>query len=239
VSLLSSKDFSSVVRVTALYTGFAVALAITIGVGIALLMDTPFPGRPVVRSLVTIPWAAPPVAVALIFTWIYNAQYGVFNQTLRALGSANSYENWLDTYHLALPAVLIATVWQLFPFVAVVVLAALQGVSQDQREAAVMDGADPLSVFAAVTWPTIRPTVLLLALFLTVWSLRRFDLIWLLTQGGPIDATNTLVVELYRRAFVYRSLGQAAAVGVIGLIVAAFLTALYLWVSQRTKGERA
>ncbi|WP_163199313.1 carbohydrate ABC transporter permease, partial [Citrobacter freundii] len=90
------------------------------------------------------------------------------------------------------------TVWQIFPFSCVVILAALQGVSAELREAAIIDGADRFSIFKTVTWPTIQPTVALLGLFVTIWSLRRFDLIWLMTQGGPIGATNTLVIELYR-----------------------------------------
>src|SRR5690606_18583441 len=138
---------------------------------------------------------------ALIAIWIYNAQYGVFGHTLRFFGFESGMENWLDTPSLALAAVLMTTVWQIFPFASVVILAALQGVSHEQREAAIIDGADRLSVFKAVTWPTIRPSVMLLALFSTIWALRRFDLVWLLTQGGPIGATNTLVIDVYRRAF--------------------------------------
>ncbi len=95
------------------------------------------------------------------------------------------------------------------------------------REAAVIDGADSLSVFGAVVWPAIRPTVMLLTLFITIWSIRRFDLIWLMTQGGPVGKTNTLVIELYRRAFTYRELGEAAAVCMVGLTVALLVTVVY------------
>jgi multiple sugar transport system permease protein len=214
-----------------------VVLSIGLGLIAALLLDESFPGRAIARTLVTIPWAAPPVAVALVYIWMYNAQYGIFSRTLRALGIASGTENWLDDPSLALPAILLTTVWQIFPFASVVILAALQGVSKEQREAAVIDGADRLSVFAAVVWPTIRPTVALLALFITIWSLRRFDLIWLMTQGGPIGATNTLVIELYRQAFVYRDLGRAAAVGMIGLGTALAMTLVYFRYTQRA--ERA
>ena len=133
----------------------------------------------------------------------------------------------------ALPAVLLTTIWQIFPFASVVILAALQGVPAEQREAAAIDRADRLSIFWAVTWPVIRPSVTLLALFVTIWSLRRFDLIWLLTQGGPVGATNTLVVELYRRAFVFRELGAAAAIGVVGLIIALAITLVYVRAERR------
>lgn len=236
--LLETSDFRHVILITAVYTIASVILAIGLGLVAALLLDRPFQGRGVARAAVTIPWAAPPVAVALIFVWMFNAQYGIFNHALRILGLASANENWLDDPALALPAVLLTTVWQIFPFASVVILAALQGVSADLREAAVIDRADRLSVFKAVVWPTIQPTVALLALFITIWSLRRFDLIWLMTQGGPIGATNTLVIELYRQGFVYRELGIAAAVGMIGLSIALVVTLIYFRVTKRAETAR-
>jgi multiple sugar transport system permease protein len=239
--LVGTGDFHDTILVTALYTIACVLLAIGLGLAAALLLDRPFRGRGVARAAVTIPWAAPSVAVALIFTWMFNAQYGIFNHALHALGLASANENWLDNPKLALPAVLLTTIWQIFPFASVVLLAALQGVSSELREAAIIDRADRLSVFKAVVWPTIQPSVALLALFTTIWSLRRFDLIWLMTQGGPIGATNTLVIELYRQGFVYRELGLAAAVGMIGLTVALVVTLIYFWVTaraERARGQR-
>ncbi|TAJ26848.1 sugar ABC transporter permease, partial [Bosea sp. (in: a-proteobacteria)] len=193
--------------------------------------------RGLARALVTVPWAAPPVAVATIFAWMLNAQYGIFNHVLKLMDLEIGYESWLDNPKLALPAVLFTTVWQIFPFSSVVLLAALQGVSEEVREAAQMDGADRFSIFKVAVWPTIQPTVALLALFVTIWSLRRFDLIWVMTQGGPIGATKTLVIELYTRGFVARELGEAAAVGMIGLTIALVVTFVYFWYTQRT--ERA
>ena len=235
--LVNIGDFRQVLWVTALYTVACVVLSIGLGLGAALLLDRPFRGRTIARALVTIPWAAPPVAVALIFIWIFNGQYGILNHALRALGSPLGVESWLDSPALALPAVLLTTIWQIFPFASVVLLAALQGVSSELREAAVIDGADRLSVFRAVVWPTIQPSVALLAVFVTIWSLRRFDLIWLMTQGGPIGSTNTLVIELYRRAFTFRELGAAAAVGMVGLSIALLVTIVYFRYS--TRAERA
>jgi multiple sugar transport system permease protein len=236
--LLYTSDFHNTILVTAIYTIACVVLSIGIGLAAALLLDRPFRGRGVARAAITIPWAAPPVAVALIFTWMFNAQYGIFNYVQRLFGLATGSENWLDNPSLALPAILFTTVWQIFPFASVVLLAALQGVSAELREAAVIDGADRLSVFKAVVWPTIQPSVALLALFITIWSLRRFDLIWLMTQGGPIGATNTLVIELYRQGFVYRQLGLAAAVGMVGLSVALLVTLVYFHVTQRAERAR-
>jgi multiple sugar transport system permease protein len=230
--LLRTGDFLNSIWITAIYTLACVVLALGIGLGAALLLDAPFVGRGVVRALITLPWAAPPVAVALIFTWIYNAQYGVFNFAQKLMGF-DAFENWLDTPKRALTAILIATIWQIFPFASVVILAALQG------EAAEIDGAGPAAIFRAVVWPTILPTMMVLALFLTIWSLRRFDLIWLLTQGGPIGATNTLVIELYRKAFVYRDLGAGAAVGMVGLVIALMVTLVHYRFSQRLEAQRS
>lgn len=237
--LWSDPDFHRVIWTTLLYTVACVASAIGLGLASALLLDGPFRGRGIARAAVTIPWAAPPVAVALIFIWIYNAQYGVFGHTLRFFGIESGNENWLDSMQHAMPAVLLTTIWQIFPFASVVLLAALQGVPSELREAAVMDGADRLSVFKAVVWPTIRPSVALLALFSTIWSLRRFDLIWLLTQGGPVGATNTLVIDLYRRAFVNHHLGQAAAVGMVGVVVALAVTLVYFRYTARAEKQGA
>lgn len=235
--LFRSADFLKSLWITAVYTVACVALAISIGLGAALLLDAPFRGRAVARTLVTLPWAAPPVAVALIFTWIYNAQYGVFNFVQRAAG-LDAYENWLDSPNRALAAILIATIWQIFPFSSVVILAALQGVPNELRDSAAIDGAGPIDIFKAVIWPTIKPTVTVLALFVTIWSLRRFDLIWLLTQGGPIGATNTLVIELYRKAFVYRDLGAGAAVGMVGLAIAMTITLIHYRITRSLNAGR-
>lgn len=235
--LFETGEFRQVLWITAIYTLACVVLSIALGLGTALLLNGAFAGRAVARALVTVPWAAPPVAVALIFTWMLNSQYGIFNHTLRFLGLPFGEENWLDNPSLALPAILMTTIWQIFPFSSVVILSALQGVPSELREAAVIDGADRLNIFKTAVWPTIQPTVMLLALFITIWSLRRFDLIWLMTQGGPIGATNTLVIELYRNGFVYRDLGTAAAIGMIGLFIALLVTVVYFKFTQRA--ERA
>ena len=230
-------DLHKVLLITAIYTIGCVVFAVGLGLAAALLLDAPFVGRGVARALVTIPWAAPSVAVALIFTWMFNAQYGIFNHTLRTLSLPFGAENWMDSPSLALPGILLTTIWQIFPFSSVVILAALQSVPQELREAAAIDGADRINVFKTAVWPTIQPTVFMLVLFVIIWSLRRFDLIWLMTQGGPIGATNTLVIELYRQGFVYRDLGSAAAIGMMGLSIALLITVVYFKVTQAT--ERA
>lgn len=232
-TLFQDSVIHGVFYVTAIYTIACVTLSIGLGLGAAVLLDRAFRGRSVVRALVMIPWAAPPVAVALIFIWIYNGQYGIFNHVLQWLGVGGNEGSWLDIPSHALPAILLTTVWQIFPFSSVVLLAALQAVPEELREAAIIDRADRLNRFKAVVWPVIQPTVALLALFITIWSLRRFDLIWLMTQGGPIGATNTLVIELYRNAFVNFDLGLAAALGMTGVGIALAITLVYSILTHR------
>jgi multiple sugar transport system permease protein len=233
LEIASSASFWRVLRVTLVYTVVSVLGALGLGMSAALLMNKPFRGRAFVRGAVTIPWAAPQVASALIFIWMFNNQYGVFNYFLTALGVQERYGRWLDNPDRALIAILIVTIWMIFPITALVLLAALQSIPEELYEASRIDGADPLNVFRNVTIPGIAPTLLVITLFLTIWSLRRFEIIWLLTQGGPGGATGTLVVDLYREAFRLTNLGYAAALGMAGVLLSTLATAAFFGLSRR------
>ncbi|MEV4813013.1 carbohydrate ABC transporter permease [Micromonospora avicenniae] len=217
--IFGDPDFRHTLLITLVYVVACVVGAVGTGLVVALLLNRGFHGRGVARALVTIPWAAPGIAVALIATWMLNAQYGIVNRLLDAVGLGVPGGAILDSPRYALPAVLATTIWQLFPFTSVVLLSALQAVPQDLNEAATMDGAGRWASFRAVTWQVIKPTVGLLALLMTIWSLRRFELIWLMTKGGPVGATETLVIDLYSQAFDSKELGSAAAIGMVGVII--------------------
>lgn len=217
--IFGDPDFHRTLLITVVYVFACVVGAICAGLVVALLLNNGFRGRGVARALVTVPWAAPGIAVALIATWMFNAQYGIVNRFLDAVGLGVPGGAILDSPRYALPAVLATTIWQLFPFTSVVLLAALQAVPQDLNEAATVDGAGRWATFRAVTWQVIKPTVGLLALLMTIWSLRRFELIWLMTKGGPVGATQTLVIDLYSQAFDSKELGSAAAIGMVGVVI--------------------
>lgn len=219
VRIFSDGGFQRVLMTTAVYVVVCVIGAVGSGLLVALLLNGRFRGRGIARALITIPWAAPGIAVALIATWMLNAQYGIVNRFLDALGLGVPGGAILDSQQYALPAILVTTIWQLFPFTSVVLLSALQSVPQDLTEAATMDGAGRWWSFRVVTWQVIKPTVGLLALLMTIWSLRRFELIWLMTKGGPVGATETLVIDLYSQAFDSRELGIAAAIGMVGVVI--------------------
>ncbi|SIM60215.1 carbohydrate ABC transporter permease [Micromonospora cremea] len=217
--IFGDPDFHRPLLITLVYVVACVVGAVGAGLAVALLLNKGFRGRGVARALVTVPWAAPGIAVALIATWMLNAQYGIVNRLLDALGLGVPGGAILDSSRYALPAVLATTIWQLFPFTSVVLLSALQSVPQDLNEAATVDGAGRWATFRAVTWQVIKPTVGLLALLMTIWSLRRFELIWLMTKGGPVGATETLVIDLYSQAFDSKELGSAAAIGMVGVVI--------------------
>ncbi|WP_416417265.1 carbohydrate ABC transporter permease [Paenarthrobacter aromaticivorans] len=218
-SVLSDDSFRQTLLTTLIYVAACVVGSVGLGLVVALLLNGTFPGRAVARSLVTIPWAAPGIAVALIATWMFNPQFGILTRLLRSLGIDPGQNGVLDNPSLALGAVLMTTIWQLVPFVAVVLLSALQSVPQELVEAAQVDGAGRWTIFRVVTWQVLKPTIGLVAVLMTIWSLRRFELIWLMTRGGPLGSTRTLVIDLYSQAFESKQLGIAAAIGMVGIII--------------------
>ena len=235
--VLGNDRFINSLLTTAVYTLVTVIFAVGIGVLGALLLNRPFRGRVIVRSLVTIPWAVPTVAAALIFAWIYNQENGVLNDATGALGLGQ--HGWLTDPTFGLSAVLVATVWKVFPLVLLVVLASLQSIPHELKEATWLDGATPFESFKAVTLPHIMPTIRVMALLMTIWSIRRFEIIFLLTGGGPLDSTNTLVVNVYRTAFQDQNLGRAAAIGVLGLSLSIIVTVVYFVVENRQERKDA
>ncbi|MFB9135466.1 sugar ABC transporter permease [Vibrio sp. AK197] len=229
--LFQDPTFFKTVRVTVVYSLLSVVFSVALGVVAALAINRPFPGRAIVRAILLFGWAVPSVAAALIWLWMYNERSGVFNEIAGMLGF--DAQPWLTSADMAMTSIVTVTVWQAVPFVMLVVLAALQSVPDEVREAARIDGADALNVYRNVTWPHIRPAVQLVALLITVWSIRRYDLIYLLTGGGPLDSTGTLVVQLKQIAFRDYELGTASAYGVVGLVLAMLVAAFHQYVERR------
>ncbi|MEO3876252.1 sugar ABC transporter permease [Nonomuraea sp. B12E4] len=235
--IFGDEDFRRTLLITLVYVVVCVVAAVGAGLAVALLLNKGFRGRGLARALVTIPWAAPGIAVALIAIWMLNPDYGIVNRFLDAVGLGVPGGAILDSPRYALPAVLATTIWQLFPFTSVVLLSALQSVPPHLTEAATMDGAGRWWTFRAVTWQAIKPTVGLLALLMTIWSLRRFELIWLMTKGGPVGATETLVIDLYSQAFDSKQLGSAAAVGMVGVLISLIVIAGSRFVARAAERE--
>ena len=235
--LLSGEQLPRSLWVTVVYTALSVVFGVAFGLVAALAISRPFRGRAIARSIMLFGWAVPNVAASLIWLWMFNEQSGVLNRIVGRFGGSDVA--WLTSTDWALWSVLAVTVWQVAPFVMLVVLAALQSVPEEVREAARVDGADQLNVYRNVTFPHIRPTLSLVAVLVAVWSIRRFEIIYLLTGGGPLGSTSTLVVSLRQAAFENRDLGSAGAYGVIGLILALLVAAVQIAFERRVQKEDA
>jgi multiple sugar transport system permease protein len=231
--MLADPSFVSSIVTTISYSALVVTTTLVTSVGAALLMNARFFGRSGARAAITLPYAFPEVAAALLFGWMLSQQFGVVNVFVRWLLPIPANLPWLTEPRLAMFSVLAVTVWKIFPFYSLVVLTALQTVERELYEAARMDGAGPIAAFWHVTLPSIAPTLGIMTVLVTIFSFRRFTLIYLLTGGGPADATKTLVIRVYDTAFRFFDLSYGATLGVAGLVLTALITVAYFLVQRR------
>jgi multiple sugar transport system permease protein len=220
--LVNSPDFRASVWNTITIVVVSDAAKLGIGLSLALLVNQRLPGRGLFRSILMLPWAMPAFVVFLVWRVIYQPIGGGLNLLLTDTGLYSGFIDWLGEPSTALPAVIVATVWRGFPFWFISILAALQTIPGEQYEAARVDGANAWQRFRAVTFPGIRQVVIITTLLSSIWTANSFENVWLLTQGGPADATMVFPVLAYF-GMQTMQLGQAAAVSVAMLPVLAIL----------------
>ncbi len=237
--MLVDPDFWAIMLRTLAFTMMVDVIILAIGLGVALLMNWQFAGRAVVRGLLTIPWAVPEVPVAITFIFMIDPTFGVFNLFARMLPGVTDNPQWALDPTLAMAIVVMVTVWKGFPFYSLVLLAALQAVPEELYEAARLDGAGRFSQFAHVTLPSIQPSIALLAVLAFIYSMQQFTLIWLITGGGPVDATLTLAPAIYMQAFRFYNFNYASAMAVVGLVFSALATVAFIAVQRRLTVERS
>ncbi|WP_062213997.1 carbohydrate ABC transporter permease [Streptomyces sp. NBRC 109706] len=204
------------------------ALQFLLALGLALLLDQNLRFRWLARTLALVPWAMPEVVVGVMWRLVYHQDAGILNQTLGRLGLIDGQVGWLSSMTLALPAVIVVGVWAGMPGTTVVLLAGLQNVPLELREAAALDGAGAWRRFATVTWPAIRPVVLAITALNFIWNFNSFGLIYVLTQGGPGGRTRLPSLFAYEEAFKYGQYGYAAAMGLAMIALIAVLLVLFL-----------
>lgn len=207
---------------TAYFTVVSVALELALGLGIALALQRAFCGRGWMRAVVLIPWAVPTVVAAKMWEWMYNADFGVLNYLLGA------QINWLGSPAWALHAAILLDVWKTTPFVALLLMAGLQTIPQDLYKAARVDGASAWVVFRRITLPLLAPLMLVVLIFRTIDAVRVFDVIYVLTGGGPGNATETLSIYAYKLLFQTLQFGYGSAVAVTVFLLVGLITAFYL-----------
>jgi multiple sugar transport system permease protein len=226
--LLGQPGFRATVWNTLVLVGVVQTLKLGAGLGIAVLLNQPIRGRQFWRGLVLLPWAMPAFVAFITWKLLYAPQGGAFNLVLLGLGLVDTHVDFLSTRALAMPSVIVATFWRGFPFWVISFLAALQSVPQELYEAAAIDGAGAWQRFQRITLPSIRHVVLVVLLLSTIWTTNGFENVWLLTQGGPSDATMTFPVLAYLGLQSLR-IGEAAAVSVS---ILPFFAVLALFVAK-------
>jgi len=234
VEQLTSGDFWAATGRALYFTVVSTALEVGFGMGLALLMDQPLRWRWLLRTLVILPWALPTIVNALMWRWIDNAEYGALNALLTQTGVLHSYQPFLSDSDLAMWMVIIADVWKLTPLVAILLLAGLQSIDREVVEVARVDGAGPWQVFRHILLPLVTPVILILLVLRTMEAFKVFDLIWIMTHGGPANSTQTIAIYAYQTAYQGFDFGRGAALGYLIALVIMILAAIYLRLLGRT-----
>jgi multiple sugar transport system permease protein len=227
VDVLAS-NFLPILFNTLVFAIGATLLPFLIGFGVALVLNGPIRGRGFWRGAFLLPWLVPSVIVSFLWLWIFNANYGVLNGMLRNLGLIDSNIAWLSNGASAMIAVIIAKTWQTFPWIAIMILAALQTIPPELYEAASIAGANRWQLFRYVTMPHLRGVSSIVILLSLIWNFQHFETIYVMTQGGPAKATTTFSVAVYQTAFQAFDLGRAGALGILWMVLLSLVVVVYL-----------
>jgi multiple sugar transport system permease protein len=232
VKFLKSEDFRNSLVITAKYTIGSVVGSFLIGFALALLLKRSFKGRGIIRSILILPWAVPGVAAITVFMWLFDFQFGALNYILTEIGLVESRVGWLTNPEVALNTLIIVMVWKYFPVAMLFLLAGLQSIPEEYYEAARVDGAGVIRRFISITLPMIRGVMMVVLLFLTIFCFGQFTFGFIMTGGGPAQATETFVLSTYITAFKLFKFGYGATIGTITLLFTLIISFLYIRVGE-------
>ena len=230
--LLHDKVWWLAVKNTLWFTFLTVSIETVLGMVIALVLTRTFPGRGLVRAAVLIPWAIPTVVSAKMWSWMLNDQFGMINHALMGLGIIDSPKAWTADPDLLMSSVVLVDVWKTTPFMALLILAALQMLPKECYEAAQVDGVHPVKVFFRVTLPLIRPALMVAVIFRALDAIRIFDLVYVLT--GANESTMTMSVYARQQLIEFQQVGYGSAASTLLFFIVALLTVVYV-VAGRVK----
>ena len=211
---------------TGVFTLSAVGVEFLLGLGLALLFNTALWGKGAFRAILLIPMMLPPIVVAILFKLLYEPSFGVLNWFLRLLGLQGLL--WEASASTAMFSLILIDVWEWTPFVFLILLAGLQAIPEEPYEAAAVDGASPWQLFWYITFPLLKPAILIVLLLRIMDALRLFDQVFILTGGGPANATETVSLYIYKVAFRFSDLGYAALVSFVLLAVTILLSHCFI-----------
>jgi len=228
VKIFADPNFPQVLKNTGIFVLFGTLVPFIGGLIWAVLLNQKFRGSGVLRGITLVCWIIPSTAIGFIWMWIFHGHYGILNHVLMSLGLIQEKIIWLGRADTAIYSVIAAKTWQSLPFAMAFILGGLQAINNDVIEAARIDGAGNFRIFWHVVLPEIQDILTMLLLLMVIGSIQHFDLLWVMTEGGPARATTTLSIEVYHRAFRSFRLGEAAAVGTIWTIILMFFGFFYL-----------
>ncbi|MCG8514932.1 MAG: sugar ABC transporter permease [Halanaerobiales bacterium] len=215
IELITDVEFWTAMGKSMIWTIGNALLQLILGFTTALIINQQFKGKSFVRIWIILSWIIPTIVLAIIWRWILNSSFGILNYILQLFNFVEQPIDFLGSFQLAMPTVIFINTWRWFPFLAIIILAALQTIPVEQYNAASIDGANSFQKFIYITFPMMRPTLSVLGLIGTLWSINIFDVIYMLTRGGPAGATETIPVFVYQKAFQEYAMNKASAAAVI------------------------
>jgi ABC-type sugar transport system permease subunit len=225
---LSHSEFWSAVERTAYFTIISTGLELVLGMGVALLLYAPLRGRWLFRTIVVLPWALPTIVNGAMWRYMFNAQYGVVNAALTQLGISHSYHAFLSSPFGALNIVILADVWKNTSLVAFFLLAGLTTIPRDLYEAARIDGYGRWGAFVHITLPLLRPVIVVVLVLRTIEAFKVFDIIYVMTGGGPANGTQSIAYYTYQRAFSDEFFGYGSALAYLMVLFILVFAVLYI-----------
>lgn len=233
ISIFTDSTYWRIVGNTVIYTVVCIGVKLVLGMLFALLLNEKFHGRAITRVCMLLPWAIPGMVAANTWKWMYNDQYGIINEILRDLHIISTPIPWLGSMSLALFSVIIVNIWRGVPFFLFSILGALQSIDDQLYDAGKIDGANVFQRFFNITLPSIMPVVAISTLLSTIWTFNDFDNIWLITGGGPLNASSVVATYTYEQAFMYNDMARGMAVAVS--IVPVLLVLMVLVMKNRSE----
>lgn len=230
--LISDQFFLSALAHTLVYAIIALTIEFLLGLGLAVLLNEQMRARSMFRALLLLPMMLPPIVVGVVWRLMLNSNFGAVNGTLKIVGLNTETLTWTASPKLAMTSVILADVWQWTPFMFLILLAGLQAIPQEPYEAALIDGSSAWQTFRHVTLPLLKPAILIALLLRTMDLLRVFDQIFILTEGGPGFATETVSLYIYRTAFRFSNFGYAAAMSFALLLITNVISVAYIRLLQ-------
>jgi multiple sugar transport system permease protein len=228
IAILKNPAFSVALTHSLIFTLFSILFQFTIGLGLAILLSKAFPLNNVMRGVLLSGWQIPSVVTGTIFLWLFNLDYGLVNFLLTSMRIVNQPIAWFFQSNTAMVAVIIANIWLGIPFNVILLSAGISGLPEDVYEAATVDGANGWQKLVYLTVPLLKSTIGAVLMLGFIYTLRVFDLIWIMTKGGPGTATEVLPTLAYRLSFINFNFGQSAAISVFILVILLGAAVLYL-----------